>query len=755
MAESGGRLFVHTCRLKYSGHQANLTFVYEEEKNSVIESTTDDYGNSYSSHSFNQLIGVSDGYVYRLDHGDYNPRAIKLSRSSASGSVMNAGFTHVIDLSKTGAPGDNYTGVELGGFEVTDKTCVTAGAIVNYKNFDQNPDDTRNIFVAVTDKELKSTTVKMLTSYKKSSKCMAANPHLVKLGNNRLLLIWSEQKDENTLPHVTRFATIDANGNLTSSVYSNAFPLSDCKPILCRDGKVRWYASVFYNAVGDNVEYSDYYAKASFACLYTLDPSDLAASDGIFSFFGDADKSGVTGNCMWMLNGSVLTITGSGEMDHYTAEEPAPWGNQITKVLIVSGVKKIGAYAFGDCEKLMDVAIPGSVESIGDQAFIGCASLKVIHIPDGVKSIGDYSFGGCTALESVTLPNSIERIGDNAFDYCIALESITIPNGVKSIGDFAFAGCKALTSITIPDGVKSIGDYAFDECQRLAGMVIPDSVTSIGTEAVPSWCCIYGKKGITAEQYAEKNNNIFVPIGQEVAGKSGTWSWSLDQDFVLRIKGKGKIDDVEDFDPPWGYSIRKVVIDSGITEIGEHAFDECTELTEVIISDSMTEIGMNAFCYCDELTSVTIGNGVTYIAPGTFSGCPNLKSITIPESVVDMGICGLGWYYDWNDDENPHRQIEGFTIYGYRNSEAKRYADDNGFKFVDISPQSAIIPGDVDGDGTVTITDATMIQIYVADLIDFSEAQKEAADTNADEAIDITDATMIQMYVAEQIEHLG
>nr|WP_243411798.1 dockerin type I domain-containing protein [Ruminococcus difficilis] len=69
--------------------------------------------------------------------------------------------------------------------------------------------------------------------------------------------------------------------------------------------------------------------------------------------------------------------------------------------------------------------------------------------------------------------------------------------------------------------------------------------------------------------------------------------------------------------------------------------------------------------------------------------------------------------------------------------------------------QSAVIIGDVNGDEKVDITDATLIQKAIAELIELSDVQKKAADTNTDGKVDITDATMIQKYIAELIDHLG
>ena len=63
--------------------------------------------------------------------------------------------------------------------------------------------------------------------------------------------------------------------------------------------------------------------------------------------------------------------------------------------------------------------------------------------------------------------------------------------------------------------------------------------------------------------------------------------------------------------------------------------------------------------------------------------------------------------------------------------------------------------GDANGDGKVTIDDATMIQKFVAELVELTPDQFIAADTNCDGIVNIDDATMIQKYIAELIDHLG
>ena len=62
--------------------------------------------------------------------------------------------------------------------------------------------------------------------------------------------------------------------------------------------------------------------------------------------------------------------------------------------------------------------------------------------------------------------------------------------------------------------------------------------------------------------------------------------------------------------------------------------------------------------------------------------------------------------------------------------------------------------GDVDGDGNVTIIDATMVQRHMAKLITLPEERFVCADTDKDGKINITDATRIQRFIAQLIPQL-
>lgn len=123
-------------------------------------------------------------------------------------------------------------------------------------------------------------------------------------------------------------------------------------------------------------------------------------------------------------------------------------------------------------------------------------------------------------------------------------------------------------------------------------------------------------------------------------GENVYWSYDSSTGEVV-ISGEGEMwnyrDDIYSYSPFADSSVSSVVIEAGVTSIGNHAFRKCTLLESVIIPNSVTSIGNFAFFTCSKLSSVTIPNSVTSIGQCAFSRCSKLTNITIPDSVIDIG----------------------------------------------------------------------------------------------------------------------
>ena len=104
--------------------------------------------------------------------------------------------------------------------------------------------------------------------------------------------------------------------------------------------------------------------------------------------------------------------------------------------------------------------------------------------------------------------------------------------------------------------------------------------------------------------------------------------WTL-QNNVLTISGSGAMTDYVRLDSvPWYIyrdSIFTVVINSGVTTIGDFAFENYSVITSVIIPDGITRIGLCAFSFCSNLVSINIPGSVTSIGDGAFGACQSMN----------------------------------------------------------------------------------------------------------------------------------
>ena len=139
---------------------------------------------------------------------------------------------------------------------------------------------------------------------------------------------------------------------------------------------------------------------------------------------------------------------------------------------------------------------------------------------------------------------------------------------------------------------------------------------------------------------------LFADDGDMIAsgecGKNGdNLTWVLTVDGTLTISGSGEMKNYTGYSDVLWYSERdkilSVVVEPGVTRIGDWAFYGCSSLTSVAIPKGVTSIGNLAFGRCSSLSSVTIPNGVTSIGSEAFINCSGLTNVMIPDSVTSTG----------------------------------------------------------------------------------------------------------------------
>ena len=373
----------------------------------------------------------------------------------------------------------------------------------------------------------------------------------------------------------------------------------------------------------------------------------------------------------WTLTADgTLTISGTGAMKDYNAAEnlsPVYMNSDVKKVVIEDGVTSIGELAFYKCSSLTNITIPDSVTCIEYAAFHGCSSLSSITIPNSVTSIGIYAFVVCSSLTSITIPDGVTSIGYGAFSDCSSLKTISL-SCKSSLKKSDFGEQADLVSYTnqhllTKTAAKAAtctesGNKEYWTCEHCGKYFLSDDTnpaTATAVELSETVIPALNHKNAIIRNASEPNGtnpgysgDRYCPDCDTVFEKGYTYwnednlTWTLDADGTLTISGTGAMKDYDYYNNPSPASqkkdsVKKVVIEDGVTSIRNSAFYDCNSLTSITIPNSVTSIGAYAFSNCYYLTNITIPNSVTSIENYAFRSCSSLTSITIPDSVTSIG----------------------------------------------------------------------------------------------------------------------
>jgi uncharacterized protein YjdB len=315
--------------------------------------------------------------------------------------------------------------------------------------------------------------------------------------------------------------------------------------------------------------------------------------------------------------------------------------------------------------------------------FNGYPELKSVKIPDrntwhstwvGGPGLGYYAFQGCTKLVNVVIPASVVSIGDDCFRDC--------------------SGLKRVVSLSRTPPWTDTYTYnengPFYNCPGNMTLYVPS-----GTESTYSKTWEFGGAGAAWHEF----HGFSTYTGIIDGGQYGEITWVLpakSANLKLELYGSGKIPNAA-YHPsyggnpvPWGKfgegtdnaRITSLLMENGITEIGDYAFWGCSHLSSIEggIPSTVKKIGTAAFEHCSSLTSLTIPSTVTELGSYAFGNCTGLTSLTIPASVKKIGnLCF-----------NNCQKLQSFTV---ENSNFE-YLGDNLFGNTDLSAATLYCPSE-------------------------------------------------------------
>lgn len=346
-------------------------------------------------------------------------------------------------------------------------------------------------------------------------------------------------------------------------------------------------------------------------------------------------------------------------------------------------VTVIGKRAFWKNENIRSLKLPSAIEKLESEAFNKCTNLTEIIIPKSlIKS--DSPFNG-SGIITATIEDGTTKIPANLFWGCKKLENVSIPNTVTEIDDGAFTDCVSLRQIKLPDNLDTLFG-AFSSCDNLESVTIPKSLKKV-VDSPFAWSGV--KKVVFEDGMTTIPDEIFYCADELI----------------------------------------EVSIPETVTMLGSHSFAHCYALEQITLPKNLKEIGYACFSNCSSLKSIVLPNTLESIDGLAFDWCKSLRELTVPASVTSMGD---GIFINIGED---------FVMSCYVGSVAYNYALKNNIK---INRIKEYVLGDINLDGTVNVSDATLLQKYIADIETLADEQTAVSDVNGDGTINVYDVTGIQ-----------
>ena len=367
-------------------------------------------------------------------------------------------------------------------------------------------------------------------------------------------------------------------------------------------------------------------------------------------------------------------------------------------ISIPANVEYIGTSAFsGDTAlKTVKFAKGSKLRYLGDSAFSGCTKLIKVNVGSTENTLpansklyraGKTCFSGCTSLQYFTIPKTMSYVNEGMFSGCTSLKSVSFAEGsiCEMICGNAFNKCSSINEMTLPDKVTAIGDYAFSECTKLSKLIVPNNLIAFSVKINPKW---KGEKAdpedpektisIDDENLTWKDEGMvnysdlpddqnewegkpkYIRVDKYGLKESGR---TFNQCPAISIAQESKEDELKPNQIIMPNRVRYIPIgcfgkDTGITEvempkitdIGDYAFEYCSDLPDLTIPDAVDYIRVGVFRNCESLLDVTYSKKMLKIDDYAFSNCSSLYKVTPSDKKAIKGAiqfpqtCGFVGY---------------------------------------------------------------------------------------------------------------
>ena len=230
------------------------------------------------------------------------------------------------------------------------------------------------------------------------------------------------------------------------------------------------------------------------------------------------------------------------------------------------------------------IVLPSTVTEVGNSSFQNCAGLETVNFGKEVGKVGDHAFDGCVSLSRISFEENSKQvvgtdgkkrlypleIGSDAFAGCSSLTEIDWSKNVKTVGTEAFYGCTGLTAVQVPENVTSVGDRAFGNCSSLENISLPEGLENVGYQFIMNT----GITSLTVPSTVTRSGCAYVG-----SGYAGATAGDEELKEIIFTDGAKTVPDNICRSGSENYSLKRAVIPSSVTTIGNNSFTNCKELT--------------------------------------------------------------------------------------------------------------------------------------------------------------------------------
>ena len=310
-----------------------------------------------------------------------------------------------------------------------------------------------------------------------------------------------------------------------------------------------------------------------------------------------------------------------------------------SSITLPLGATKVAADAFVDNAFSADVVsltVPGTYTEIECGAFRGLTGLESLTAPfvGGARTRNRflaYMFGAATPQENTY---SFSAYSDGESIYMgeldtdsqvvpLTLRTVRITESVQEIADSAFLNTYGLENLVLdhPEDLRRIGTSAFESCYRFGY----DS--SLGVPIIPEWLSYVETIGNNAFKSYTGNTES---DRKTITTPSGTTATLIENEVPLNnlvaIPALTNAKTIGNYAFYYCAMLQRVSFGSALVSVGDYAFTYSLTISDLRFPDSLQTIGRFAF-YVSGIKTVEFGTGIREIGEWSFADCSQLSSV--------------------------------------------------------------------------------------------------------------------------------